>query len=161
MIHRLVLPGFAVLVVLLAGCATGGTPTLDVKGFAVSDRSDEAVALDVLVDVGNLTVEPIDLVVFNYRVAVDGQNVFAAEWNALNTAPAGRFQVVELPAIIRYEDVEWSPAAPLPTSRMTVNGSLTYLKPGTLTEILFDTGVRRPKVSFAFDGEVDLEGGLQ
>jgi hypothetical protein len=39
-----------------------------------------------------------------------------------------------------------------------VHGSLRYLLPGTLSQTLFDTGVRRPRASFAGAPIVTLGG---
>ena len=42
---------------------------------------------------------------------------------------------------------------PEPSQGWSIQGTVQYLTPGALAEILFDTGVRQPKARFSGQGE--------
>jgi hypothetical protein len=44
-------------------------------------------------------------------------------------------------------------------ARFEIEGKLSYTTPGSIAQVLFDTGVRRPSVHFRQEGEVDLTPG--
>ncbi len=68
--------------------------------------------------------------------------------------PTGRWR--SLGAVVPYEKMGWRAEA-LPASvSYSVKGQLQYNAPNRLAQILFDTGVRRPKVSFGSRGELHL-----
>jgi len=83
---------------------------------------------------------------------VDGRTVFDSRRAAQATLRRLGTQTLILPVVI-------------PTSRtgaltglhaLVVSGTLSYIAPGQLGELLFDTGVRVPKVSFTQAVQVEL-----
>jgi hypothetical protein len=148
--------GLVLLAVTLvgAGCSSYRKPRIVVGGALISETSAEAMRFDVGLDLSNSNAVPLELVEFKYSVIVDGRRAFTGRRSAQATlAPESSTQVT-IPFIVRFDRMEWDELPP--TARWSVSGRLLYIQPGELAEILLDTGVRRPKVSFSGRGEVQL-----
>jgi hypothetical protein len=143
----------------LAGCENRQPPKLTLVDAAVTQVSTEAIAFDVAVDMVNPNQKELELREFRYTVSVDGRQVFQGRRSAQASLPAEGGKRVRLPGVVRYDQMNW-PAppegGPPPQASYRLSGSLTYVVPGALAEILFDTGVRKPKVGFSGSGEVAL-----
>ena len=61
-----------------------------------------------------------------------------------------------LPGVIDFETIGWSPSSGPRQVRYTVTGTLWYQTPSEIAQLLFDTGMRRPKVTFGKDGQMTL-----
>ena len=93
---------------------------------------------------------------FRYTVAINGKEVYAGRRAGGVTLSAVDSRQVMLPAVVPYDTMGWG-AQSLPASvKYTVRGELQYIAPKRLAQILFDTGMRKPKVSFRSRGELQL-----
>jgi hypothetical protein len=151
---------FALLTLLsalaLAGCTIYQNPKIAFGDATPAEMTDEAMRIDVLVDLVNPNQEPLDLIRFSYRFVVDGRTLFEGRRAAQATLSARGERRLTLPVIIRFEDVDWD-AGSLPESLdWSISGSLLYLTPGELAEILLDLGVRKPTARFRGRGNLSL-----
>lgn len=96
--------------------------------------------------------EALPLREVEYQLDINGQRAFAGTRSAEATLRRNGVQTIRLPAVVnlgRAGDVSSS-------ARYRLSGTLKYVSPGQIAEILFDTGVRIPSVSFMGEGDVDL-----
>ncbi len=140
----------------VTGCSRFSAPTVSVKEVSVIDATEEALALGLVMDLENPNHAAVPLHEFRYTVAINGKEVYAGRRAGGVTLSAVDSREVMLPAVVPYDTMGWG-AQSLPASvSYTVKGQLQYIAPKRLAQILFDTGVRRPKVSFASRGELHL-----
>lgn len=153
-----------VVVALGFGLGMGGcigeakAPVFDVVGGRVASVSDQGVVVRFEVLGGNGNDADLPLREVSYWVEVGGERVFDGRRVARATLPRLGEQMVELPAALRYEDalrvglvgvVEGGVEA-------RVGGTVVYELPGSIAELYFDSGLRRPKAGFV--GTVRVEG---
>lgn len=155
---------FILVILALAGMSLGGctsyrSPSIQLVDVRMVDRSDEAAAFHFDFDLENPNEEPIELREFRYTLSVDGTRVYEGRRAASTTLQPGTTNRVELPAAIRYALVNWQ-ASTLPESvEYRLTGTLVYVTPGELAEVLLDTGVRRPTASFSTAGRLTFAAG--
>ncbi len=142
----------------LGGCSGYLMPKVAVGDAVLTDQTDEAVRLEIPVDLQNPNTEPLELLRFSYSVSVNGSQVYSGKRSAEATLAAGGGKHMILPAIVPLERMGWSGGLPADAS-WTLRGNLMYVTPGEIAEILLDTGVRKPKVGFSGAGRVVLGPG--
>ncbi len=143
------------LSIALAGCTTYREPVLSVASARATERTPDGTAVAFTIDAQNTNDEPLPLREVEYRLDIDGRQVFSGTRSAEATLRRRGTQQFQLPASIQGQGQD----APVGPSRYVLSGVLYYITPGQLAETLFDAGVRKPSVSFRFEGEVDLSGG--
>ncbi len=135
------------------GCSKWAAPTLRVTGASVTDESDEGFVISFTLEGENSNDEPLPLHAVQYRVLLDGKTVFNGVRSAEVTLPRYGTQTLQLPASISHEDYAGSPDELVQSGvRFQVSGVLVYITPGNLSDLLFDVGIRRPKVAFVERG---------
>ena len=133
------------------GCSIRRPPLIAVVGVTVAESTAEATALRFHLELVNPNPDPVRLREFRYALLVDGTPVYRGRRAAEATLSAGGTRQLAIPAVLA------STAIGKPVElRYTLTGSLEYLSPGELAEILFDTGVQRTRVSFQESGLVIL-----
>lgn len=138
----------------LAGCSTVHPPRFDVVGVSPAKPTDEGVVLTFTLDAVNDNDKPMPLRTASYTLTLGGSTVFQGQRSPEATIPAFGSQRFELPAVIPYTyDV------PTGTAAYTITGTVSYLEPGRLKEILFDSEVRVPEAPLAVGGTIDFGGG--
>ncbi len=147
-----ILIGLLLLVPVLTGCSSYDAPRLAVSSVVLADRSDEAVVLDVTLDAENSNEVELPLETIEYTVLVDGRVVFEGTRSAEATLRREGTQQIVLPVAIRL-----APDVPLRGEYpYRIRGRLTYVTPGEIAQLLFDAGVRRPRVGFRDEGVIDF-----
>ena len=141
------------LLALLTGCSVT-PPAVRVSEATLIETTDEALQVDLRIDLVNANPDPLKLELLTYTFAIGGQTVFTGWRSAEATISAYGRRTPWIPAIVRYEQVDWVEVPP--SAEWSVQGTLIYVTPGQLAEILLDTGVRRPRVQFSGAGEVPL-----
>jgi hypothetical protein len=96
---------------------------------------------------------PLPLRDVTYSVTLDGREVFRGTRSAEATLRRKGVQQLRLPAVIAIEPGDSPPTG---MQEFRLSGTLTYVTPGKIAELLFDTGVRVPSVGFATEGQIDL-----
>jgi hypothetical protein len=151
-----VLLGFTVA--STAACSGTKSPGVDVTGVQLGDVTDEGFVLHFDLRMENPNIEPLELDEVHYRVSIDGREVYRGRRSAEATLSAGGDKILRLPAVVT--PVQGGDATP-PVGEVeyAISGTLWYLTPGELAEILFDSGVRRPSVGFRQAGALMLRTG--
>lgn len=153
---------------LLVGCRGFAPPVVRVVDARVVEQTDRGIAVDFVLEGTNRNSEEIPLQIVRYSLAIDGDRVFTGERMAEATLRRFGTQTFVLPVAATWDDLpsEGRPVADAPrTRRYRLAGTLQYIAPGALAEVFFDTGVRRPSVRFAAEGELvvspDGQGGVE
>ena len=144
---------------LLCGCSGYRAPTIQLTSVTMTEESEEATALTFKLELQNPNPEPIELREFHYRLSMNGREVYVGRRAASTTLHSHALQTIELPAVVRYEKLGWTQRDRPQSLSYALKGTLLYETPGELAEILLDIGVRRPKVTFAKVGRLDLIEG--
>ncbi len=144
-------------VALSAGCSAYRAPTITVIGAELTERSAEADVWAVELRMENANAEPLELLEFDYRFEVDGRTVYEGRRAAEATLSMRGTKTITLPAVVRYDRCSEAAARVLAGHRWSLRGSLLYVTPGEIAEVLLDTGVRTPSVGFAGDGRFPAE----
>lgn len=141
----------------LGGCASN-TPRFELLSAEQAERTTDAVRLNFLLEAVNPGEAEIPLRTARYRLVVGGETVFEGRRApAVSVRGQGR-QPFELPAVVTAEDFDVSvfdqPGAEIPYRLV---GTIEYQVPGELAEVLFDTGVRRPRAPLRAEGVFVIE----
>jgi LEA14-like dessication related protein len=140
----------------MSGCDGFRAPNISVGDVALIDATDEALALSFVMDLDNPNTAAVPLREFRYTLAIDGKEVYAGRRHGGVTLSAVDSRQVSLPAIVPYQALGWT-SQTLPASiDYTITGQLQYYAPRRLTQVLFDTGTRRPKIPFSSRGTLKL-----
>lgn len=132
------------------GCSAPKPPRITLAQASVTDRSPEALVIDFTLDAENTNDDPLPLATVDYTVRIDGRIVFRGTRSAQATLRRRGTQQIILPAAIRAEHAHADPA------RYRLTGVLRYVTPGEIARLLFDSGLRRPSVTFEAEGDIDL-----
>lgn len=144
---------------LLAGCSSYTAPTLRVTEAIVAERTSQGTVLGFTLDAENSNAVEMPLREVRYTLDLDGQRVFEGFRSPEATIRRFAVQHITLPAVVSAEGAArlgLRPDASGGPIRYRLAGTLTYLTPGEIEEILFDNEIRRPTVSFEDSGEIRL-----
>ena len=122
----------------------------------IVDRSSEAIAASIPIELSNPNHDALRLVKFDYIVEVNGERAFAGQRAAQTTLASSGTRNVEIPFVIPFERLGWEPQSLPASAEYRVRGKLEYVTPGEIAQILFDTGVRTPRAGFADSGTLTL-----
>jgi hypothetical protein len=136
---------------LLAGCTIPSDPQLSVTGASVTQRDADSSVVVFTLRAVNENEEVLPLKRVNYSVQVGGRAVFTGERSPEVSIPGKGEQTFTIPAVIPGP-------APAPGTPLMLTGDVTYISPGLLAEVLFDTGVRRPRAGFSGATPLDASG---
>jgi hypothetical protein len=128
------------------GCWSTPAPTLSVSGVRAGDKTADGSLIEIEVDAASTAEEALPLTEVEYVLTLDGREVFRGVRSPEATIRRFGSQRLVLPAVVSG-GVEVAGV-------YGVRGTLTYIEPGTITEVLFDLGVRTPTVDFAGTGTV-------
>ena len=140
------------LALLLTGCSRGAKPRFAVIDAAVTQRTDEGFVVTFLVEGDNSGDTAVPLRQVRYSLSLGGDRVFQGVRSAEATLPRQGRQQFPLPVAVQHVDWPRADGAPLAEADYKLEARISYLAPGALAEILFDSGFRRPKVSFSERG---------
>ena len=138
------------------GCSSYRPPSIRLVGVRLVEQTDEAAAFHFDLVLENPNDEPIELHEFQYKLLLDGTQVFQGRRAATTTLQPDTISQIALPAVVRYEVMGWSDRTLPAEVDYQLSGGLLYVTPGELAEILLDTGVRRPTIQFNRAGRLDL-----
>lgn len=135
------------------GCSRHRSPEFAVAGASISEESPAGYVMEFVVDARNDNPDALPLLEIRYSLALDGERVFSGVRSAQATLPRFGGQQIVLPAAVALGPGRTSPEGRV---RYLLSGEVSYLTPGAISQVLFDTAVRRPKVSFRKEGELDI-----
>lgn len=138
----------------VVGCESYSAPALSVAKAEPTERTQDGAAMLFTLDARNDNDDPLPLREVEYRVDLNGREVFHGSRSAEATLRRLGIQQLSLPASVPITpDTAGVVNGPV---RYRLSGSMYYITPGRLAETLFDSGVHKPSVSFAFEGDIDL-----
>lgn len=139
---------------MLTGCEATASPKMSVAKVAPAERSDEGLALQFTLDGQNTNEVGLPLRTVEYTVMLGKEKVFEGTRSPEATLRRLGTQQIVLPAVVKLAEHPNLPThGKVPYS---ISGTMTYVAPGQIAEVLFDAGVRVPTTSFSDSGEVDL-----
>ncbi|MFG0305949.1 MAG: LEA type 2 family protein [Phycisphaerales bacterium JB040] len=133
----------------LAGCRSVKAPTFDALSAQTVRATQHAVSLEFTITADNPNPDPLPLRRVDYALEVEGRTVFSARRSPEATVPPYSSQSFTLPAVVPVELQPDDPTAPY-----TLTGSVRYLEPGRLNEILYDRNLRVPKAPLRIGGTI-------
>lgn len=131
-----------------AGCSSVQHPRLEVVDARIGEQTSDGVVIEFTLQGENANTVELPLREVSYALEVDGRRVFSGQRSAEATLRRLGSQRFLLPAVVPASDATGA----LEGSTYRVSGSAVYLAPGAIPELLFDTGLSRPTVSFAGTG---------
>lgn len=143
----------------LTGCSNFAPPAVRVVDARVIEQTEHGIAVDFVMEGVNANSEEIPLQVVRYSLAIDGERVFTGERMAEATLRRFGSQTFVLPVAATWDNLPADRAEGDDSPRVRryrLSGSLQYIAPGALAEVFFDTGVRRPSVRFAAEGDLTV-----
>lgn len=145
------------LAMLASGCSSYSAPKLTVREAEITSITDEALVINFAIDAENRNQVELPLVVMTYRLLLNGREVFRGVRSPEATLRRLGTQQIELPTVVQFDE---RVAELEPPYRYRLEGKLTYITPGSIAQILFDTGVRRPRARFRSSGTLELSEEL-
>lgn len=153
--HRAALiPILSAMLALLGGCGfTHTPPSFEVVGARLAERTPEGIVLEFDLDATNTNGVELPLRQARYTLSLDGRTVFTGTRSPEATLRRFGTQRLTLPASIPLAD------APETTGmhEYRLDATVSYLTPGVLADLLFDSRVYRPSVSFSDRGQIDFD----
>lgn len=147
----------ALIMVFVVGCQGYRAPQILITRAAPAERTDEALKLVLGIDLHNPNSESIELLEFAYEVSIDGRRVYQGRRAAQATLAPNDSRHMAIPAIVPLQQADGSGAAGAFSATYAVQGTLKYVTPGEIAQILLDLGVRRPTAGFRGAGTVTLQ----
>jgi len=144
------------LALLVGGCSAYRAPRFDIVAVEERERTDEAVVLNFVLTAHNPNDRDVPLEQARYRLRLDGVEVFDGHRSAEAVIQGYGDQTIELPAVVPAERFDLSRFDGGADLTYELSGAVEYITPGELAEVLFDTGVRRPKAPIGITGEIAL-----
>lgn len=139
-----------------AGCATHRDPRLTVTDARLTDESPAGLVITFTIAAENANREQLPLRSIDYTLWLDGRKVFSGSRSPEATLARLAVQEVRIPAAIPI-----GPDVPRPTGPVgyRLEGELTFITPGKLAEVLYDSGIPAPTASFRHEGTIELGPG--
>lgn len=136
---------------VLPACSGVVPPRFEAVGVRSGEQTDEGLVLVFELEATNDNPEPMQLQTANYTLFVAGEPVFTGIRSPEASIRRFGTQRIELPAVIPFDR-----ALPAGTPEYVISGTVSYLEPGRLAEVLFDSDVRVPKTSLSVGGIIDF-----
>lgn len=140
---------------LLSGCSSYKAPTFKVAGVQLREQNERGTELLFQIEAANPNGREVPLYEADYTLFLDGRQVFRAVRTPETTLRRYGVQRFSLPVVIPTSDMPEGVRFPY-----RFEGTVTYVMPGALAEILFDRELRRPKAGLSDVGTLDLTEAL-
>jgi hypothetical protein len=154
--HRCRLLLGVLLLCLVNGCSGFRPPTSTLREVAITERGNGGTTLQFTFELRNPNNEPMELRDLSYRVSLQGTEVYRGRRATLTTLPAEGMRTVRVPAVVLSETLDLAAIAPSTDVQYAFSGSLIYIAPGEIAEILLDSGVRKPTTRIRESGQMNL-----
>ncbi len=143
---------FLVLAMAIGGCSSGVlVPTFSAEGVRELETVDGRSQVVFLINAKNPNQEPIPLEQVNYRVLIDGQQVFAGVRSPETTLPGYGSLYFDLPAVVETEVLKSGRVV-----SYAIDGSVKYHIPGAFAEVLYDADIKVPEAPLQIQGVLNL-----
>lgn len=137
---------------LSTGCSSVKSPRFESMGVKQLEQTDSRTVYAFIVKATNPNKEPIPLKEVAYTVTLDNAHTFQGVRSPETTLHTYGEHIFELPAVF-----DLSPSDLAGTLDYKLSGSVKYLKPGKLNEVMYDSKVSVPKAAFTLRGKVNVD----
>lgn len=137
----------------LAACSAGPAPRVGNATAAVGERTDAGVVVNFTIPCENPSPEGLPLREVRYTVSIDGRPVFRGLRSPEATVRRFGTQEIHLPAVLAAEPRQ---SLPTGTSTFKIDAEMLYVRPGILSQALFDAELVQPSVDFTGTGTIDF-----
>lgn len=141
----------------ISGCSGFRDPVVTIVNASLTETSESAIGIGLHLELANSNSEPVELYEFTYAITINETGTYRGRWAASATLPANGSRQLVIPAVVRYDQLGWTEDSMPAQARFAITGTLLYIAPGDIAEILFDTGVRKPTVPFSGQGILKLD----
>lgn len=138
---------------LLGGCTSTRPPTFTAVGVRQVSVEDGRSVIEFSVQATNPNREPIPLRLVRYRVELGGEVVFEGLRSPETTLHTFSSRVFTLPAVLPESGLAGPGEVPY-----SVIGSVQYIPPGRLSEVLFDAEIEVPEAPIELSGTINTGG---
>jgi len=138
----------ALLIMGLGGCNKSLAPTFEAVGVREVQRDGDRTVLEFKVLATNPNPEPIPLRSISYLVSIGDSVVFKGVRSPETTLHTYSEHEFTLPAIVPSELLSGS-------FEYALLGSVQYIPPGRLSEVLFDADIKVPEAILDISGSID------
>lgn len=144
----------ALMFMMFAGCAVYNrtqapdlaTPAASVTGVRLVEQTEEGALLEITIGVENPNDVALPLSAASFSVDVAGASgTFTGKPN--RTLPAGGSQTVTLNAAL-------ATTASVSGAAVSVRGTITYVPPGEIRQLMTETYIPLPSAPFTYGGSV-------
>jgi len=136
------------------GACAHEKPAFSVTNVALTQQTDEGYVLTFTLVGENRNRDPLPLQSVDYSLTLAGERVFSGSRDAEATIRRLGRQSIELPVAIAYQEGRCMPEGRVP---YRFSAAIRYMLPGTLSELLFDYDLRRPKARVRETGRLDFD----
>jgi len=137
---------------LSAGCSSVREPRFETVGVREVERSDTRTVYAFLVKATNPNKASIPLREVSYTVTLDKSHKFTGVRSPETTLHTYGEHIFELPAVFDITPADLSGIVDY-----KLNGTVKYLKPGKLSESMFESKLIVPKAEFHLRGQVNVD----
>lgn len=139
---------------MLTACSSRRPPEFQVISVDQRDAGAEGIVLDFTVEGTNPNPFELPLRDVHYTLDIAGAPAFTARRSAEATLPRKGTQRFILPAVLPRDAAANNPnPADIPYS---LTGTVEYQFPDPLSDVLFDTSIRRPRAAITITGALDF-----
>lgn len=138
---------------LLTACSAGPAPRVGQPTATVGERTDAGVVVNFTIPCENPSSEGLPLREVRYTVSIDGRPVFRGLRSPEATVRRFGTQEIHLPAVLAAEPGQ---SLPTGTSTFKIDAEMLYVRPGILSQALFDAELVQPSVDFSGSGTIDF-----
>ncbi len=133
---------------VLGGCNKAIAPSFEAVGVRELERDGTRAVIEFTVRATNPNAEPIPLRTVSYRVLIGDEVVFEGVRSPETTLHTYSSQDFVLPAVLSQEQLHGS-------IEYALLGSVQYIPPGRLSEVLFDAEVKVPEAALDLRGSIN------
>ncbi len=150
--HTALLSVLLLSITLSTGCSNIRDPRFESVGVRLVEHTDTRTVYSFAVKATNPNKEPIPLREVTYTVKLDGVHTFTGVRSPETTLHTYGSHTFELPAVFEVSSEQLSGIIDY-----KLTGTVKYLRPGKLNEVMFESKVVVPKAGFSLKGKVDVD----
>lgn len=141
------------IALLVGGCTSYTAPKLTVTSATLTEESPTGLVISFLIAAENSNRDQLLLRDISYTLWLDGERAFSGSRSPEATLARLAIQQLRIPAAVPIDADHPRPVGPVP---YRISGTLTYVTPSKLMEVLYDSGLPPPTVDFSDEGTIDL-----